>query len=375
MKKFKIALVSDWYYPKIGGIEYAIDSLARNFIALGHEVHIITRGYDKLQPFTPVKELTVIRLKGKELTERFLSIGAYKELYDILKHGEYDMVHAHGLDSPLAISSLLISHIIDIPVVITNHSLAGKGLIRIPLHLLGKFFLRYPDAIIAVSSAVAKETRIMSNRPVYLIPNGVDILSSDGADTPVVLEKGGRTSVIIVSRMTKKKGVDSIVKIAPSLIKEHSDVLFLMVGDGPLKDKLEKRVKKQNMEQNFIFTGEVPRKTVFYLLGRSDISVMPSKNEAFGIAVLEAFAKMVPVIARNNSGTSDIIAHEKTGFLVENNKEMVTYIMKLIDEPELRKKISYNAHEELKRYEWPDIARKVIDVYTQVVHEKNHYHN
>lgn len=110
---------------------------------------------------------------------------------------------------------------------------------------------------------MAKETRIMSNRPVYLIPNGVDILSSDGADTPVVLEKGGRTSVIIVSRMTKKKGVDSIVEIAPSLIKEHSDVLFLMVGDGPLKDKLEKRVKKQNMEQNFIFTGEVPRKRYF----------------------------------------------------------------------------------------------------------------
>ncbi|WP_083885716.1 glycosyltransferase family 4 protein [Methanomethylovorans hollandica] len=375
MEKFKIALVSDWYYPKIGGIEYAIDSLARNFVAQGHEVHIITRRYDQLQSFAPIKEVTVIRLRERELTKRFLSPGAYKELYDIIKNGEYDIIHAHGLDSPLAISSLMISRIINIPAVITNHSLAEKGLIRIPLHLAGKIFLRYPDAIIAVSSAVVKDTRIMSNKPVYLIPNGIDILSSDGADMPIELEKKGRIVVTNVSRMTKKKGVDSIVEIAPSLIEAHQNLLFMMVGDGPLKDKLEKQVKKQNMELNFIFTGEVSRKTVFYLLGNSDIFLMPSKDEAFGIAILEAFAKMVPVIARNNSGTSDIITHEKTGFLAENKEELIKYIVKLIDEPELRTKLSDNAHEELKKYEWPDIARKVINVYTQVIHEKNCYHN
>lgn len=322
-----------------------------------------------------MKELTVIRLRGRELTKRFLSPGAYKELYDILKYGEYDMIHAHGLDSPFAISSLMISRMINVPAVITNHSLAGKGLIRVPLHLAGKIFLRYPDAIIAVSSAVVKDTRIMSNRPVYLIPNGIDILFSDGNDMPIELEKKGRIVVTNVSRMTKKKGVESIVEIAPSLIEEHQNILFLMVGDGPLKEKLEKQVKKQNMGQNFIFTGEVSRKIVFYLLGNSDIFLMPSKDEAFGIAILEAFAKTVPVIARNNSGVSDIITHEKTGFLAENNEELIKYTLKLIDEPELRNKLSDNAHEELKRYEWPDIARKVIDVYTQVIHEKNRYHN
>ncbi|AGB48779.1 glycosyltransferase [Methanomethylovorans hollandica DSM 15978] len=338
-------------------------------------MHIITRRYDQLQSFAPIKEVTVIRLRERELTKRFLSPGAYKELYDIIKNGEYDIIHAHGLDSPLAISSLMISRIINIPAVITNHSLAEKGLIRIPLHLAGKIFLRYPDAIIAVSSAVVKDTRIMSNKPVYLIPNGIDILSSDGADMPIELEKKGRIVVTNVSRMTKKKGVDSIVEIAPSLIEAHQNLLFMMVGDGPLKDKLEKQVKKQNMELNFIFTGEVSRKTVFYLLGNSDIFLMPSKDEAFGIAILEAFAKMVPVIARNNSGTSDIITHEKTGFLAENKEELIKYIVKLIDEPELRTKLSDNAHEELKKYEWPDIARKVINVYTQVIHEKNCYHN
>ena len=336
---------------------------------------IITRRYDKLQPFVPIKGLKVIRLRGREITKRFLAPRAYKELYSILKYGEYDIIHSHGLDSPLAISSLIMSRILSIPAIITNHSLTGKGLIHIPLHLAGKIFLRYPDAIIAVSSVVEKDTKIMSDKPVYMISNGVDILSPDENNMSIELEKKGRIVVTNVSRMTTKKGVDSIVEIAPSLIEKHQNILFLMVGGGPLKEKLEKQVKKLNIGHNFIFTGEVSRETVFYLLGNSDIFLLPSRDEAFGIVILEAFAKMIPVIAKNNSGVSDIITHGKTGFLVENNAELIEYIEKLIEDPELRKTLATAAHDELKKYEWPDIARKVIDVYTQVIHEKNSDYN
>lgn len=339
----------------------------------GHEVTIITRRYEKLPSFIPPEGVTVIRLKGKELTKRFLSPQSYIELYNTLKYGNYDIIHAHGLDSPLAMSSLIISRILNIPAIITNHSLAGHGLIRIPLHITGKILLRYTDAIIAVSSVVEKDSKIMSKKPVYLIPNGVDVLPPN--KNPVEFEKNGRIVVTNVSRMTKKKKVSSIVEIAPTLIKNHQNILFLMVGDGPLKDKLRKKVQKQNIAQNFMFTGEVHRNVVFDLLGMSDIFIMPSKDEAFGIAILEAFAKMVPVIARNNSGVSDIITHEKTGFLVENKEEMIMYIEKLISEPELRKTFAENAYKELKKYEWPDIAEKTIKVYTQVIHEKNNHNN
>ncbi len=285
--------------------------------------------------------------------------------------GKYDIIHAHGLDSPLAIFSLIISRIANVPAIITNHSLTGKSLIRIPLRLAGKILLRYSDGIIAVSSVVEKDTKIMSNKPVYLIPNGVDILSTDVNNIPIRFEKTGRLVITNVSRMTKKKKVESIVEIAPSLLKKHKNIIFLMIGGGPLKNKLEKKVRRNNMAQNFVFTDEIPREQVFYFLEKSDIFLMPSIDEAFGIAILEAFAKMVPVIARNNSGVSDIVIHGKTGFLVENEEEIIKYVEVLLDNSELRKKISLTAHEELKKYEWPDIARKVIDVYTKVIHEKN----
>jgi glycosyltransferase involved in cell wall biosynthesis len=80
--KYTIALVSDWYYPKAGGIEYSVDSLARNLQALGHEVHIITKNNDGV----PWKDsLPVIRLKGKVIAERLILPAAYKDLYRILR--------------------------------------------------------------------------------------------------------------------------------------------------------------------------------------------------------------------------------------------------------------------------------------------------
>jgi glycosyltransferase involved in cell wall biosynthesis len=364
-------MISDWYYPKLGGIEYAIDSLARNLSLRGHEVHIITRSHRNLQLFIPAEGLKVIRLKSKELTSRFLVPGAYKELYDILKNENYDIIHAHGLDSPLAIISLIFSRILRTPAIITNHSVAGKGPIRIPLHLAGKVFLKNTRAVIAVSSAVEKDTRIMSDKPLYLIHNGIDIPSPAIADDPFSLNMDGRIVITNVSRMTRKKGVLKIIEIASGLIEKHPDLLVIMVGDGPLKKKLEKKVEIQNMTRNFTFTGQVSKEAVFSILEKSDIFIMPSKDEAFGIAILEAFAKKVPVIAMNNSGVADIVTHEKTGFLAENVGDIRIYAEKLIVEPKLRNSLSMTAFDSLVNYKWTDIAKKTEGVYDQVLHEKN----
>src|SRR5919197_3539669 len=149
MDKYTIALVSDWYYPKAGGIEYSIDSLARNLQAFGHEVHIITKNKDGV----PWKDsLPVIRLKGKMIAERSISPAACKDLYRILKAGSYDIVHAHGLDSPLAMVSLLLARITGIPCLMTSHSLVGSP--RYPILMGARLFLRFAAAKITVRTEV-----------------------------------------------------------------------------------------------------------------------------------------------------------------------------------------------------------------------------
>lgn len=352
-----------------------MESLAKNLVSQGHEVHIITRKYPKLDSYIPINGPKIIRLDGKEFTTRLMGPTAYKQLYTTLKNGNYDIINPHGLDSPLAITSLMIAHKLKVPAVITNHSLAGKDLAHMPLYIAGNLFLRYTDAIIAVSSAVEKESRIMSRRPVYRIHNGVDIITPKREHSTVMFKKNGRTIVTIVSRMTKKKRVDSIVDIAPDIIDKYPNTLFLMIGGGPLKSKLERRVEREHIENNFLFTDEVSRETVFSLLNETDIFLMASKREAFGIAVLEAFSKKLPVIALKNSGISDIITHEKTGFLVDDYSEMAKYIEKLIENPSLRLEIGNNAYQELNKYEWPDITKKVVNLYSLMIHENNSHYN
>ena len=91
--------------------------------------------------------------------------------------------------------------------------------------------------------------------------------------------------------MTKKKGVQHLVRLAPSLLEKYENLIFVMIGNGPLKKKLEKKVEKHGLSENFYFTGEIPRKKVLGYLQQADIFAHPSSDEGFGISILEAISK------------------------------------------------------------------------------------
>ncbi|MEJ2725186.1 MAG: glycosyltransferase family 4 protein [Deltaproteobacteria bacterium] len=376
MAKWRVALISDWYYPKLGGIEYSLDALARSLSDRGHTVHIITRKCPGASEPKTNPGISVIRVTGRSIrgAERFLVPKAYKELSHTLKKGNYDVVNAHGLDSPLGLASLVFARRLGLPVVVTNHSLVGKRPLTTFLFSIARFFLKNADALVAVSSAVEQESRRMARVPIYRIPNGIEI-PPDGTGQNPIFHKDGKIVVATVARMTKMKGVGDLVDVASHLLKDHANLLFLMIGEGPLRKKLEGKVKGLRVSGNFHFTGEVPRERVLQLLEQADIFVLPSRVEAFGISVLEAFAKKVPVVARNHGGVSDLIAPYNTGLLANNNYEMEERIQELISNPGLRGHLSTAAVKEIDKYRWPEIAERVEEVYTHVIHEKTVHHH
>lgn len=373
MEKYRIAMVSDWYYPKVGGIEYSINALARALGTRGHEVHIITRKYHGVAECESLNGVYVRRVKGKPLCGRFLNPTAYRELYDMLKEGGYDIVHAHGMDSPLSMVSPLACRRLGIPVVVTHHSLVGRTPLRPIFLFIGGLLLKNVDAVIAVSSAVKRECRLMTRARVYVIPNGVEVDLCDSREPP--FNRDGKTVIATVARMTSHKKVEDMPDIAAMLLKKRKNLLFLMVGDGPLRERVEDKVRKLNISANFHFTGEIARRRVLNLLEHSDIFVLPSEGEAFGIAVLEAISKGVVVVARNDCGVSDIITHKKTGLLAEHKYEIASYVEELIEHPELRKRFSRAALRELCKYNWDDIAGKVEKVYSGVINAKSFDHS
>ncbi|MFH0344648.1 MAG: glycosyltransferase family 4 protein [Chromatiales bacterium] len=369
MKSYKIALVSDWYYPRVGGIEYAIDALGRGLVALGHAVHIIARLYGRASAIEASNGLPIVRLEGCPLSEYLLSPRGYRSLRETLRAGKFNIIHSHGLDSPMAMVSLTIAAKLRVPALITSHSLLGDSPPQRALAAGAKLLLRPAQAVIAVSSPVERQARAMFRGAVFRIPNGIDTSSPNGALQPIALPQGHGPVVATVARMNKRKGVQDLITVATMLVPRHPDLLFLMVGDGPLRLRLEQGIQDSGLGRHFLFTGGVSRATVLHLLGQSDVFVSPSPREAFGICVLEAFLKKVPVVARGNTGVSDIICHQQTGFLADDVAGIAHYIDTLIQDPELRSAVAHRAHEELDKYQWKTVARRVEDVYAHVTRE------
>ncbi len=376
MEKHRIALISDWYFPKVGGIEYSMHALAKTLNMHGHDVNVITRSYPGLPEHSIREGITVIRIKGKPLPgqNRFLVPNAYKELYYLLKKKDYDIVNCHGLDSPIGMSALIASRKLGIPTVVTNHSLVGHAIYGPTLYLAGKLLLRNADAIIAVSSAVENDSKIMTSKPIYRIFNGVD---SENIPLKVSFPYYNERKLVIatVARMTKKKGVQNIVSLAPYLLEINDNLLFLMIGDGPLRKSLEKRVEESGLSRNFYFTGEVSREEVMEYLNQADIFALPSVDEAFGISILEAMLKNVPVVAMNHSGVSDIIKNGVNGYLADDLPEFSSYLQTLIENPYQRISFAQEASKGLSNYDWNRIYEQTFRVYSKVIYEKHHNNN
>jgi 1,2-diacylglycerol 3-alpha-glucosyltransferase len=148
--------------------------------------------------------------------------------------------------------------------------------------------------------------------------------------------------------------------------------MFVMIGDGPLRTRLEKVVDEKGLSGNFYFTGEVPRERVLGYLEQADIFALPSSDEAFGIAILEAISKNVPVVAMNHSGVSDIIKNGVSGYLANNLTEFLSYLQKLIENPALRTSFAQKAGKELLNFDWDKICEQTNQVYTKVIYEKHH---
>jgi glycosyltransferase involved in cell wall biosynthesis len=146
-----------------------------------------------------------------------------------------------------------------------------------------------------------------------------------------------------------------------------------MIGDGPLRKKLEKKVEETGLSRNFYFTGEISRKEVLGYLDKADIFALPSIDEAFGVSILEAMSKRVPVVAMNHSGVSDIITNGVNGYLADNLTEFSSHLQTLIENQVLRNAFAQKAVQELSNYDWNRIYEQTYRVYQKVIYEK--YHN
>ena len=394
METLKVALVSDWFCPKIGGIETHIHELSLSLLKLGHEPHVITHDYRGWSgewgcgryPYP------VHRFRGMVYLRRLhvsTGPGMLRSINRLYKGIGFDVTHVHSLYSPLAMGVAQLSRgVRSVPVVATHHSLlprsaAGRAAARILISFLAKRI----DLIIAVSNAVRRDTMALLGRRgnghrTIVVPNAIDPgfwrppEPDERAEARRALGIAEDEIVVtVVGRLTKRKEIHHMPWIARRAWEKAGTskrVTLLVVGDGPERYRVERAAAAASNPPGFrvLVTGFRPRSLLRQVYWASDILAVPSEYEAFSITALEALACGVPVVGRSGSGIEDLVATTGGGLLAGSLSEMSDSIAQLLVNDELRAKLAAAAVKRVQsHYSWDHVAPRIVEAYRLAMRE------
>jgi glycogen synthase len=210
---------------------------------------------------------------------------------------------------------------------------------------------------------------------IRIVPNGVDPerFKPTGDDCKELRQRinaGNKQIVLFVGRLIPRKGLRYLIEAAKRVVHEHKETLFLIVGNGPLRNRLVADVQAAGVAGNFFFLGDLSEKDLTEAYRCAHVFAFPSIQEGQGIALLEAQASAKPVVAFNVSGISEAVRDGETGFLVEplNCGELAGAIVKLLSDDSLRGKMGAKGREFVKsELSWDICTQKMLEVYREAM--------
>ncbi|MBQ2353078.1 MAG: glycosyltransferase family 4 protein [Methanobrevibacter sp.] len=348
----KIAMVGQ-FPPHFGGVGVHIHTLSKKLVEEGHEVFVITYPHKEIRD---IDGIHVIGTKGINLPGirgLMFKNNAKKELEDLIKKEDIDIIHGHYL-FPAGAAAVEVGNKHNIKTYVTAHGsdmfelYKSKPFMRPTI----KKVLKNADGIFAVSKALRQEIIATGVSGIAektkLSWNSVDITKFSLKDDDSFKKEFGlfdKPIVLFVGNLIKRKNVGALLE-AKKIAK--SDYYLVIVGDGPLSKKLRKKVEDENIP-DVIFTGS--RTDVENIIPNCDFLVLPSFSESFGLVLIEALACGKPVIGSDVGGISEII-NDDVGLLVNPNDISLisNSIDRLVDDEELRAKLSANARNRAKDF-------------------------
>jgi glycosyltransferase involved in cell wall biosynthesis len=193
-------------------------------------------------------------------------------------------------------------------------------------------------------------------------PNFEDETPRAAEDTP---------DLVVVSRLVHRKGIDRLVRAVEQLTEARPDVTLTIVGDGPERARLEAMVAEGGLEDNVTFAGYVTERRKVELLNAAAVFVLPSQQEGFGIAVLEAMATATPVVVSDLQVLRTLVPQEGNAFVgPENADKLATALNELLGLPaERRREIGERNEQAAREYAWDRVADRVEQVYYSSIEE------
>lgn len=286
----------------------------------------------------------------------------------IAEENDFDIIHAHDwLAYPAGIAAMEVS---GKPLVIHVHATdfdRSGGNVNPEVYSIEKNGMDAASKIITVSNL----TRDIVINKYNIHPDKVETVYN--AVEPVtipenlILKKGFDEKVVtFLGRITMQKGPEYFIEAANKVLKVMNNVRFVMAGSGDMMEKMMRRAAALKITDRFHFTGFLKGPDVFTMLDMSDVYIMPSVSEPFGISPLEAMQSNVPVIISKQSGVAEILTHAvKTDFW--DIDAMADAIYGILNYPALSNMFIRNGKEEVIRLKWDNSARHVRDIYYKVI--------
>ncbi|MBU45950.1 MAG: N-acetyl-alpha-D-glucosaminyl L-malate synthase BshA [Flavobacteriales bacterium] len=361
-------------YPTYGGSGVIATELGIALSEEGHEVHFIS--YD--QPFR--LDLFSEKIYYHEVTVPDYPLFEYapyelnltSKLVDVAMHEKLNILHVHyaipHASAAVNAKQILATYGIDLPIVTTLHgtdiTLLGKDKSFQPVI---EYAINMSDAVTVVSEDLKRETLEYFNikKEIQTISNFIDMsLYQKTVDEKLRGNFANKEEFIIthISNFRKVKRVKDVVRIFDKVNREVPCKL-LMIGDGPERLQAEELCRELGMGSRVRFLGKI--RVIEKMLAISDVFVLPSETESFGLVALEAMASETAVISTNSGGISEVNIEGKTGFLssVGDVDKMAEDTITLLKDRELLKSFKINALAHAKSFSIQDVLPKYNAIY------------
>jgi phosphatidylinositol alpha-mannosyltransferase len=382
----RIALVSEFFYPTLGGIQDHLFFFSRELIRLGHRPTIITphvfgagefhHWWPKDLPSTiyhPVGHSLPLFINGS-LGRTAVGLGLGRQLRDLLTPDHFDLVHLH---SPLAgtLPILALANA-SVPVVGTFHtSFSTSALLTIARPIAQKQ-LDALSAVIAVSPISLASIRRYFPIDATIIPNGIDTARFrpwwEGEDDRLMRWRDGRVNVFFIGRPDPRNGLDALIRAFARVHAAAPEARLLIAGDGASMRYYRSTVAKMLPAGSVEFLGAV-RDDRPALYRTADIQVFGVERAAFSVTILEGMASGLPVITTNWRG------HEYMGRAGEHfvttpfdddaalERELLVYIK----DARKRRDLGERARAHALNYDWTVITERILAIYGDVIRSAN----
>jgi len=386
-------LTVSWEYPPLieGGLARHVRKLSEALVQLGVEVHVLTRGGEEATVEEEMAGVKIHRIVEPERPTDLPEFVTWVERMnaDMLAAGvelgdryEFDLVHGH--DWLVASACDHLARRYRAPLVTTIHATEfgrHQGWVdkhpQSHIHGVEKWIANRSDRVIACSLFMREQiSEIFSVEPerVTVIPNGIDpgdLPREDSVELDrlrAAFAEPDQNLVLLIGRLVYEKGFQLALEAMPKVIEQVPKTRFLVAGSGTHEAELHKQAEDLGLMDHGTFLGWIGDDVLHSLYRISDLTVVPSIYEPFGLVALEAMASECPCIAADTGGLREVVPLEGAGlrFRVSDPEDLADVAIQVLSDADLSRRMVEEGLAHIRLFDWNDVARQTLDLYAEI---------